>query len=159
MAGRAANRSIVFVSELRRLFDLQLANFTQRKVETFKHDGSKACYLDEFLEKCSDLVAGRYQERALEATGKTLDQLKALESEQRIRKLTIENDEREGRLVDAAEVKIAYGKKITAMNAELDGAVSQIKMKHPDIPQSVLAMIEDCLIDARNAAAAHRLEK
>jgi hypothetical protein len=153
MAGNVPNRSIVFVSELRRLFDLKDAVFKSRKVEIFDYEGSLGCRLGDFWEKCSDLIADRMAARQTEVSGHSLEDLKVLEAQERVRKLRIDNDEAEGRLVDSGQMKLAYGRKISAMGTILDSAVTRVKKAHPDMPQSALAIIEDCLIEARNAAA------
>lgn len=112
--------------------------------------------LNDVLRGC-DHIAATFLNKSTGVTDesgnvKTAAQLKSDKTAQEVRKLTIENDLREGRLVKAEDVQREYAKSLKALASRLDAIPSRVKIALPDIPQQALEEIGRVLIEARNSA-------
>lgn len=105
--------------------------------------------LADFWLKCRDLM----QKRMADLGELDVELLKAEEVRERIRKLRIENDLKDGTVVLAEDVEVTYGKSIRAICDELDGVITAIKIAIPDVSQAVLSTVADKLSEARRKAA------
>lgn len=110
-------------------------------------DGSKCFLVSELITKCNDLLIANISDKSSD--------LKAEKTKQEVRKLKIDNDFKEGILVDAIEVEAEFTNRCRAMVGILDGLVSEVKIKNPDVPQAVLASINETLNRLRNEVAAY----
>lgn len=152
-------QSLVRLTVLTRCFGLQSKNLSDRKVSSQTRSGVKQYSLDEVVEKCSDLISANLKPDTETLTGRSIGQLKADEQFEKVRKIRMDNDIREGSLVDVDEMKIAFGRKITAMNDILNGIPTRVKMESPDVSQSVLEVVQRCVTEVRNKAASHKLQE
>lgn len=136
---------------LLRLFGIQREHLKAAGVEPY----SGTSYdLNQVLLGC-DHIAAKFLALGADETGaprKSAQALKTEKTEQEVRKLTIENDLREGRLVKVDDVVKTYSRNIKAMTDRLDAIPSRVKVACPDISQSVLDEIRNVLTAARNAA-------
>ncbi len=87
---------------------------------------------------------------------KRTEELKREKSFQEVRKLEIENQIRSGAVVRTEDVQTQIGQAARSIMDKLDAISMRVKMQVPDIPQAQLAIIQDCIIDRRNALADER---
>ena len=156
---RPTVKSYVRLTVLTRCFGLQSKNLSDRNVEYHIIDKVKQYCLDEVVEKCGDLIVNKLKPLHTTEAGRTVQQLKADEQFEKVRKIKMDNDLREGSLVDVNEMKLAFGRKIRAVNDILDGIPTRVKMEAPDTSQAVLEVVQRCVTEIRNKAADHKLEE
>jgi len=156
---RPQTKSFIKLTVLTRCFGIQSNHLKSRGVDPTIIDNVKQYDVDLVTSKCADLIVKHLTADDAGSEGRSLNQLKRDETEQRVRKLKIENDTREGSLVDVNEMKMAFGRKIRAVNDILDGIPTRVKMEVPDVSQAVLEVVQRCVTELRNKAAAHRLEQ
>lgn len=143
----------------RRWFGLQVNNLQQRSVTTKSGPNGSTLYdADEVITKCGDLIHKRFSEKYRTSGGVDIETIKAEVEQEKLRKLRIENDEREGNLVSALDVEQTYTRSMRAVCDVLDSLPSRVKMANPDVSQAVLDTVNTCLIEVRNKAAALDLE-
>lgn len=130
------------------VFGIHHTTASGRGVSTIMKNGVKSFKVDEVLSKCNDLIIANISDETSD--------LKQQKVEQEIRKLKIDNDAKEGVLVDAIEVEREFTNRCRAMVSILEGLVPQVKIKNPDIPQPVLSSINETLNKLRNEVAQYR---
>ena len=155
---RAKVKSYVRLTVISRVFGLQLKNLSDRKVTEHLIDGVKQYDLEEVVEKCGDMIIDKLKPNHTAKSGQSLSQLKTEEQVEKVRRIRMDNDVREGLLVDAEEMMIAYGRKVKAVCDVLDKIPMQVKTQAPTVPQAVLSVVVKAVNDARNKAANHKLE-
>ena len=135
----------------RSILGIQQVTLDGRGVKNRKGRRGVEYDLADIWAKCSDLIF-----QNLRQTHSSLEDMESLKAEklaQEIRKLTIDNDARDGTLVLAQDVEVTYSRSIKAIADELDGVITAIKIAIPDVPQAVLATVADKLAEARRKAA------
>jgi hypothetical protein len=130
---------------------LQAPAMIARNVEARRGDGRDEFNAADIFDKCADLLFDHL--KASHPTLADMDELKADKIRQEIWKLELQNRKDAGQLVEASDVETVYGRGIRAMADELDSVIGRVKMKRPDIDQATLAVIADCLAEARRKAA------
>lgn len=155
---RPQSKSFVKLTVLTRCYGIQSNHLKSRGVEPEIIDYVKQYDVDLVTKKCADLIVKHLTPDDAGAEGRSLIELKRDETEQRVRKLKIENDVTEGLLVDVAEIKVAFGQKVRAVCDILDGIPTRVKMNAPDVSQAVLEVVQRSVTEVRNRAADHRLE-
>lgn len=155
---RPQSKSFIKLTVLTRCYGIQSNHLKSRGIEPEIIDNVKQYDVDLVTKKCADLIVKYLTPDDAGTEGRSLNELKRDETEQRVRKLKIENDAREGLLVDVAEMKIAFGRKIRAMCDILDGIPTKIRVESPEISQGILEVVQRCVTEVRNKAAAHKLE-
>jgi hypothetical protein len=139
---------------IRRIFGIADKTLADRSVLTRQGDGRIEYELSDFWTRCANLVVTKMRDTGLGMALKDVESLKAEKLAQEIRKLTIENDLKDGTVVLAEGVEIAYGKSIRAICDELDGAITAIKIAIPDVSQAVLSTVVDKFAEARQQGSA-----
>ena len=110
--------------------------------------------IQHFVKTCPDLIIAKLSK--LEEQGIQNSSIGALKTEKMredVRKIKLQNDYEEGKLVKAEDVKSAYARGMRSVCDVLDAIPSRVKMNAPDIPPSALATIQDTLIEVRNNAS------
>lgn len=156
MAGKLhGNAGEVWASarEIRRIFGIADKTLADRSVARRQGDGRVEFELSDFWSKCANLVVSKLRDSGLGASLEDVEALKVEKLAEEIRKLRIENDLKDGTLVLAEDVEATYSRAIRAICDELDGVITAIKIAHPDVAQSVLAVVSDKLAEARHKAA------
>ncbi len=102
---------------------------------------------------CRHLIYKRLQEELSSGSSYDDGDMKYEKLREEVRKLRILNDQAEGLLVSAVDVEATFSRAIKAMGDELDSIPSRVKMAVPDIDQSALAAILDCLTASRRKAS------
>lgn len=140
------------------VFDISRNTLKDREVnKNTDEDHGDQYEVGDFYAKCADLILKRLlAENAAEATeGGTLTgaQLKSAKTREEVRKLRLANDVEEKLLVSRAEVLPLYMRGMKRVAEKLDRIPTRIKMKAPDISPAIMAVVTDCVAEARNEAA------
>jgi hypothetical protein len=130
---------------------LQAPAMIARNVAIRRENGRDEFSTADIFDHCADLLFDHL--KAAHPSLADMDELKADKIRQEIWKLELQNRKDSGQLVEAADVEMVYGRGIRAMADELDSVIGRVKMKRPDIDQATLAVIADCLAEARRKAA------
>lgn len=138
---------------MRRIFGVEPNVLVKRGVETRNTEGRVEHELADFYQKCDDLLFKRLGAKFVTSSGDGEFDMKSEKLAEEVRKLKLANDLTDGSLVVREEVERAYSRGMKAVADVLDGTVSQVKMRLPDVQQAVLAVIDDVMIEVRRKAA------
>lgn len=147
----AKTRNIVTVSArfMRDNFGLTEAAITKHALPFIDGAAGREYDLAIMLQRCTAEVLAHFQ-RASETDG---NDLKSEKLRQEIRKLKIDNDVEEGKLVDASTVQQTYTRGIKKIVSVLESIPQECKKAAPNMPTSAIAAIRDSVVRIRNLAA------
>lgn len=139
------------------VFDIHRNSLKDREVERRDVDGRDEYEIGDFYRKCADLLLKRMLAAdgmdADNETGLTPAQLKSAKTREEVRRLRLQNDAEEKLFVRKTDVLPTYMRGMKKIVEKLDRIPTRIKMKAPDISSAILAVITDCIAEARNEAA------
>ena len=107
-------------------------------------DGTKSFLMSDILARAPDLLAAKFSP--------DFEELKLEKTAQEVRKLKIENDEKEAGLVLASDVDSAFQRRSREVVEILETLPSELLAADPHMPESVLAVINQGLAEIRTKA-------
>ena len=107
-------------------------------------DGTKSFLMSDILAKAPDLLAAKFSP--------DFEELKIEKTAQEVRKLRIENDEKEGALVPASDVDSAFQRRSREVVEILETLPAELLAADPDMPESVLSVINEGLAEIKSKA-------
>ena len=136
------------------IFDIHRNTLRRREVLTRDGADGEEYEVGDFYRKCADLIAKRLTETATAPGMQTASgALKDEKLREEVRKLRMQNDIEERNLVPREEVLPLYVRAMRPVVEKLDRIPLRVKMKAPDVPSAILAVITECVAEARNEAA------
>ena len=161
---RASRKKHYFIgtTAMIKMFGLTAETLLEYGVIAKRETSGMTWDIEDTVRKCPKLimkkmtkVVKKSPETKLKSSASDLKDEKVRED---IRKIKLQNDLTEGKLVRADEVAQVYSENMRTVSDLLDSIPSRVKMGLPEITPEALSIIQDTLVEIRNKASVLRFD-